>query len=398
MNATTDPPFADALARVQRYGLIAGAVGALLAVLGVVLAGPTPFFQGYLAAYMFWVGLSLGCLALLMLHHLVAGAWGFVTERLLEAGALTIGLMAVLFVPFFFGLDALYPWTDRAYMLSEPALAQKMPYLNAPFFIVRAVVCFAFWTGAAYVLAAWSRRLDETRDAGYARRLKILGTAGLIGHILLNTFASVDWIMSLEPHWYSTIFGWMLTVSQVLTALAFTALVLARGREAAPLRGVVRAKHLHDYGNLMLAFVILWTYMMFAQFLIIWAGNLPEDVAWYEHRAHGGWLWAGVFLVVFHFAVPFFLLLSRRTKRSVRGLSALAAGLLAVHLVFLGWLVIPSFEGTRAPSYWIAGAAFVGLGGLWSAAYAWLLARRPLLPTGDPRFQAMLEHQRHEGG
>ena len=380
----------ESLQRIWRYGAAVGVTGLLLAVVGLFL-DPTFFFQGYLTAYVFWVGLPLGCLALLMLHHLNATAWGFVTQRLLETGALTAGLMAVLFVPIFFGMHELYEWTHEEAVRTSPVLQHKKPYLNIPFFIVRAFIYFAFWIAAAYLLSQWSLRMDDTGDAKYAVWMRRLSAGGLIAHTLLLMFASLDWIMSLEPHWFSTIFGWLLLVSQALAALAFMSFALGRVHRRAPLASVVKTKHFHDYGNLTLAFVVMWTYLMFSQYLILWAGNVPEDIRWYVHRQSGGWGWVAPVLIVFHFALPFVLLLFRRTKRNVRGLSAVALGILAVHVLFVAWLVIPSFRETSIHTYWIALSSFVGMGGLWAAAYAWLLARRPLLPTGDPRFEHMME-------
>lgn len=375
---------------MRRLGGGLGAVGLLAAAVGL-LVNADAFFQGYLAAYVFWISLPLGCLALLMIHHLNAGSWGFVAQRHFEAGAQTIGLLAVLFIPLFFGMHTLYEWTHQEAVAHDALLQHKRPYLNAPFFILRNVIYFAFWITTAYFLSQWSLRLDETEDAAYARKLRRLSAGGLVGHVLLLTFASVDWIMSLEPHWFSTIFGWLLAVSQTLVALCVTILVLNRLRGREPLAGLFRRDHLHDFGNLTFAFVILWAYMMFAQFFIIWAGNIPEDVEWYAHRLHTGWGWVGPVLIVFHFAIPFLLLLSRRVKRSPRMLGSLAVGVLVMHVLYVAWLVLPSFSDLSVHAFWIGAAAFVGMGGLWSAAYAWLLGRRALLPAGDPRLKEAFE-------
>ena len=377
---------------LRRWGLTVGAVGLLVGVAGV-LVSPEQFFQGYLVAFVFWVGVSLGCLALLMLHHLSAGGWGLVGQRHLEAGALTVTMMAVLFVPLLFGLHHLYEWTHAEAVAQSAVLQHKKPYLNVPFFIGRAVLYFAFWIAVAWLLRRWSVRLGETGTSAFAQRMRRLSAGGLIGHILLVTFASVDWIMSLEPHWFSTIFGWLIAVSQTLTALAVTILVLPRlvVRRSASLQRLFKTKHLHDYGNLTLVFVVLWTYMLFAQYVIMWSGNIPEDIRWYVHRREAPWGWMSTVLVVFHFVVPFAMLLSRRTKRSRRALAGLAAGLLAVHLLYVGWLVLPSFHHVGLHTYWTGAGAFVGMGGLWSAAYAFFLSRQPLLPRRDPRFEAFYE-------
>ena len=391
--AQTTPPLPEAfvgtLRRTQRLGLVAGLAGLALAVVGW-LAAPDAFYRGYLVAWLFWGGLSLGCLALLMLHHLVAGGWGFVTQRSLEAGAQCIAVMAVCFLPLLFGLHHLYEWTHDEVVAGSVVLQHKRPYLNVPFYLVRTVIYFSAWIGLAFLLGTWSLRQYRTRRAIYSVQMRRLSAAGLILHILLMTFASLDWVMSLDPHWFSTIFAWLMTVSQTLTALAFTILLLARYRARPPLAEAASVKHVHDYGNLMLAFVILWSYMMFAQYLIMWSGNIPEDIEWYVQRKEGAWFWVAPFLVVFHFVMPFLLLLFRRVKRSTRGIQRLAAALLAVHVVFLAWLVLPTFDDLSVLAFGIGLAAFLGLGGLWLAAYAWLLAGRPLLPRHDPRFEELL--------
>lgn len=389
MNHTTSDTFDSTRERALRFGIGAAAAGTLAAIVGLFVSAGS-FFEGYLAAFVFWSGLSLGYLTVLLMHHVVLGAWGFVTQRILEAGALTVGLAALLFIPFIFGLHDLYEWTHVEAVADDPVLQQKRLYLNTPFFLIRAVLYFGTWCALAYLLRRWSVRLDATGDPALATRMRRYAAGGLIAHVLLVTFATTDWIMSLDPHWYSTVFGWMMAVSEVLTALTATVLVLAAARNTPPLAERVQVKHFHDYGNLILTFVILWAYLMFVQFLIIWSGNLPEEVMWYVERQHGLWAWINPFLVIFHFAVPFLVLLSRRSKRSARKLTTVAAFVLAVHVVFVAWLVLPSFSPISIHTYWIAAAAFVGIGGAWTVVFTWALSRQPLLPQNDPRYDPSL--------
>jgi hypothetical protein len=289
-----------------------------------------------------------------------------------------------------FGLHELYEWTHLDVVAEDPVLQHKRAYLNIPFFLVRAGIYFSVWVGLAYLFRRWSVGLDQTGDATLAVRLRRVGAGGLVAHVLLITFASVDWVMSLDPHWFSTVFGWMLMVSQALTAIVLVVVVLAGARSAPPLAEAVEVKHFHDYGNLMLAFVIMWAYLTFVQYFIIWSGNLPEDIAWYVERQHGLWSWIAPFLIVFHFVVPFFVLLARRSKRSVQAMVTLSAFLLVVHMVFVAWLVLPSFPDTGVHAFWIAGVALAGMGGAWAALFAWGLSRQPLLPQNDPRYAASL--------
>lgn len=389
MTRTDKRTFEGTLRQVQRLGLGTAAIGTSAAIIGVLISAEA-FFRGYLAAFVFWSGLSLGFLAVLLLHHLVVGAWGAVTQRILEAGALTVGLAAVLFVPLAFGLHYLYEWTHAEVVAESPVLQHKKAYLNVPFFLIRTALYFAVWGSMAYVLRRWSIRLGATGDPAYAVRLRRLGAGGLVAHILLLTFASTDWIMSLDPHWFSTVFGWVILASQTLVALAVTVITLGGAHHTPPLSERVRVKHFHDYGNLILTFVILWAYLMFAQYLIMWSGNVPEDIRWYVERQENGWGWVAPFLIVFHFAVPFFVLLSRRSKRSARALRALAALVLTVHIVFVAWLVLPSFHDTALHTYWIAAAIFAGMGGAWAAVFAWGLRRQPLLLRNDPRYELSL--------
>src|SRR6185503_1247821 len=302
------------LERYQRQFLTAGAVGAVVSLIGYFL-NPTQFFQSYLMAYMFVLGLSLGSLALGMVHQLSGGAWGVVIRRPIGAASRVLPVLTVLFLPIVFGMPDLYEWTHADVVAGDAILQHKQPYLNTPFFLVRAAIYFLVWNGLSYFLNAWSLEQDRTADPRLARRMQLLSAAGLVGYGLTITFASFDWLMSLEPHWFSTIYGVLILGGQGLSSLAFLIIVLVWLSRRPPLDRIVVPAHFHDLGNLMLAFVMLWAYFSFSQFLIIWSGNLPAEIAWYMHRLHTGWRFVGMSLIVFHFAVPFVLLLSRAVKR-----------------------------------------------------------------------------------
>lgn len=361
----------------------------LVAAVIILFVDPDHFYQGYLVGFAFWSAAAFGCMALLMLHHLVAGGWGFVTQRILESGAATTVLLAIFVIPILFGMHELYEWTHEEVVAGDDVLQHKKPYLNVPFFIIRTVVYFAAFITLSLLLARWSRLQDARRDPKYTVRLRRLSAGGLIVYVLLITWATTDWYMSISPHWYSSIYGWLFAVSQALTAIGITIITLYFVRGADTVAKVLKTKHFHDYGNLMLAFVVLWTYMMFAQYLIMWSGNIPEDVVWYVHRKEGFWFWIGPFLIAFHFGVPFFTLLLRRTKRAPRRLGMLAGALLLVHCVFLFWLILPSFKETSILSFVSAAASLVGIGGCWLAVFLSRLSSRPLVPTYDPRFEDM---------
>src|SRR5262245_15816229 len=264
------------LATYQRQFLLAGAAGAVVSLVGY-FANPTQFFQSYLMAYMFVLGLSLGSLALGMVHQLSGGAWGVVIRRQMGAASRVLPVLTVLFLPIAFGMSHLYEWTHADIVDADPVLAHKRLYLNTPFFLIRAAIYFAGWNGVSYLLNRWALEQDQTGDPGYARRMQMLSGGGLLVYGVCITFASFDWLMSLEPHWFSTIYGVLIMGGQGLSSLAFLITSLVWLSRRPPLRDIVMPSHFHDLANLMLAFVMLWAYFSFSQYLIIWAGNLPEE-------------------------------------------------------------------------------------------------------------------------
>jgi hypothetical protein len=375
---------------LQKRSLAVGVMALVLCAAGALMS-PQPFFRAYLVAYVFWIGIPLGCLALLMLHHLVGGRWGFMIQRLLEAGIQTFPLMALLFIPLLFGLSVLYPWARPEVVAADPLLQQKAAYLNIPFFIVRAAAYFAIWIFLGRLLTTWSLEQDRTADGSLTQRLQRLSGPGLLLYGLTVTFSAIDWMMSLEPKWYSTIFGTIFMVSYGLAALAYVIIVSYLVRDEAPLTQVMSADRFHDLGNLLLAFVMLWAYLSFSQFLLIWSENLAEEIPWYLHRIGGGWESVAIALIVFQFSLPFILLLSRTTKRSSRILSQVALAILFMHWLDVFWMIAPSFYPARFQLHWLDIMAPIGIGGLWLAVFLGYLKARALLPLHDPRFEELPE-------
>jgi len=377
--------------RWGKIGLIVGVAGLALCI-AAGLHSPTQFFRSYLLAFIFWIGLPLGCSAILMLHHLVGGTWGFPLRRLLESGTKTFLLMAVLILPILFRLPVLYSWADPSKVRTDSLLQYKQPYLNVPFFIVRTVVYFSVWLVFAYLLNKWSRQQDETGEPDLTRRLRRLSAPGLLIYGLTVTFASIDWVMSLEASWFSTIYGMIFMVTEALTAMAlvtFTVILLSKQR---PLADLISPRVLNDYGNLLLTFTMLWAYLSFSQFLIIWGGNLRDEIPWYLSRSRGGWTWVALLLIVFHFAVPFVLLLSRFVKRRAEVLGWVAGGLVVMSVVDIFWLVAPAFEHAGPRFHPTDALAILGIGGLWFWRFAGQMKGRPLLPLQDPRFKEIIQH------
>ncbi len=380
--------------RVQKVALVAGIV-ALAVCLGLGVANPAQFFRSYLAAYLVWTGVTFGSLAALMVHHVAGGGWGYLIRRVLEAATRTWTLVALLFLPVLAGIPYLFTWSHPGAVAASRELQQKHIYLNVPFFIARAVIYFAVLGLMITLLNKWSRQQDSSDDPGLLKRLQNLSGPGLVIYGMLMSFALVDWAMSLEWDWFSTIFPAIWMMGQILSGLALAAAFLVVVARYAPLSRLAVPKYFNDVGNMMLAFVILWAYMQFGQLLIIWAGNLTDEIPWYVHRAAGSWATFVVVLVIFHFALPFAFLLSRKWKRNVRILSRIAAAVVAFRLLDAIWTVEPSFNTNGFQFHLLDWLLPVALGGIWVAAFLRQLRRWPLLPLQDPRLPLVIQRIEH---
>jgi len=376
------------LRRVQPRLLIAGGAGLAASAIGG-LFNPAQFFQSYLMAYMLCLGTTLGCLALGMVHQLSGGAWGVVLRRPIGGAVRVLPVLTALFLPILFGMSRLYVWTHADVVAADEVIRHKRLYLNVPFFIARAALYFLIWNAISYFLNAWSLEQDRTGDPRIARRMQRLSAGGLVAYGLTITFASFDWLMSLSPDWYSTIYGVLIIGGQGLSAMAFLILAIAWLSRRPPLDRIIMPEHFHDAGNLTLAFVMLWAYFSFSQYLIIWAGDLPAEISWYHHRLQTGWRAIAVTLVVFHFAVPFLILLSRRIKRQAATIARLAVLILVARVVDLFWLIAPEFHDGFSIS-WLDIVLPLSLGALWLGAYVRQLRRRAILPVHDPEFDETL--------
>jgi hypothetical protein len=348
------------------------------------------FFRSYLVAFLFWIGITLGCLALLMMQHLTGGNWALVIRRILEAASRTLPLMAVAALPLLAGMKTIYSWSRPGQ--SDPIILAKHLYLNSGFFIARTIFYFACWFMLVYLLNKWSREEDAGGNASLWARMEGLSGGGLVLYGLTVTFASIDWVMSLEPRWYSTIYGLLFMVGQALAALAFsiTVLIWLSGRE--PLSEAVRPSYFQDLGSFLLAFVMLWAYLEYSQFLIIWGGNLSEEIPWYIRRMQGIWGHVGLLLVLLNFALPFFLLLFRNVKSRTGSLLLVAGLVLFMRLVDMYWMVLPAFGGGDARLTWMNILLPFGMGGIWLGYFTWQLQQMPILPVHDPRMEGAAHH------
>lgn len=371
-----------AVGRIQQRALMIGAVGLIMCVVGAIYR-PAQFLQSYLFAYLFTLGLALGSMAILMLQYLTDGDWGVVTRRILEAAMRTLPWLAMGFLPVALGVRALYVWARPAQAAAE-GLDYRTEYLNTPFFIARAIVYFAVWLVMAHRLDRWSREQDRGHALGWLKRLRRLSGPGLVIYAVTITFAAYDWVMSLNPEWYSTIFGLLIIGGQALSAMSFMILIAALLSTREPMARILRPRHFHDLGKLLLAFVMVWAYLSFSQLLIVWAGNLPQEIPFYLPRMGSSWRRVGALLIVMHFALPFALLLSSDLKRRAESLAAVAGLVIVMRLIDLFWLVAPEFRRQGLTIDWFDPATVVGLCGVWLALFFRELKARPMLPLRDP--------------
>ena len=374
------------------------AVGAVLFAILIVglFFNRAQFFQSYLFGLTFWLGLAVGSLALLMLQYLVSGGWGFVIRRVLEAATRTLPLLAVFFLPVLVGAKWIYAWMHPE-LMNTPALIDKaQKFLNLPFFTIRAAIYFAIWIGLAFFLNRWSGQQDRTADQHVKKRMSALSGPGMVLLIFSVTFAAIDWYMSITPAWSSTIYGFIFVAAWALSALAFVVAVMAVLSAEEPMRRIVAPLHFQDLGKLLLTLVMLWAYFAFSQFLIIWSGNLPDEINWYLPRTHGIWGVIVVTVVILHFGFPFLLLLSRSLKRDPHRLVLVAILILVMRAIDLFWMIKPSFTGEHFSVSWMDVVAPLAFGGLWLGAFLWELGKRSLIPINDPQYVSVLEQVQME--
>ncbi len=386
--------------RFRRTSLLAAAGGlAAFVVLGLLLwmtggiAAPRQFFLSYLVAYNYWLGSALGCLVFLMLQYVTGGAWGLLLRRILEAAASAIPLLALLFVPIVIGLPYLYEFGQWTPIETEPKLHSKALWLSAPPSPPRPSSSSP--AGSAWRSCSAAGRNSKTREATAASSNAARGWApGIVVYALTITFASIDWVMSLQPEWYSTIYPVMFSVGQLLNGYAFALTVFLLLADRPPFAGNVHPAHMRDFGSLLLAFVMFWAYMSFSQFLLIWVGNLPEEIPWYLRRSREGWQYVVIVIAICHFGLPFLLLLLRDIKEHRRRLLAVAAGLLAMRFLDMFWWVEPALNHQGEYFYWLLDlSAWVAIGGVYLWWFLGELKSRPLLPLKDPNLAEALRDE-----
>lgn len=387
---------------IRRRSSVIGGIAAVAATAGAFFS-PDQFFRAYLVGFMFWLGITLGCLALLMLQYLSGGVWGLIIRRQLQAASKNISLMIVFFLPLLFGMGWLYPWAQPETVAHDPLLQHRAPVFSPGAFTLRAVLYFAAWWVLGYMLTRLSEQRDRSPgdDLAWRRRLQVFAAPGLVVYGFTITFASIDWVMSLDPLWFSTMFGVLFIGGQALSGMAFAIAMTVLLSHYPPMSRILKPGYFVDLGKLLLAFVMLWAYFSFSQYLIIWSGNLPEETPWYLARTRGGWEYVAVALIVFHFLVPFVLLLSRDLKKRTRMLATVASSLLVMRVVDLFWLIQPNFVAHGAAPHfnlsWLHFAVPTAMGGIWMALFLTQLRSRPLLPLQDPLLREILAEHQHQG-
>ncbi len=370
--------------RVERISGVIGVLGCILCV-AAFFFNREEFFQSYLFAFTYWGGFAIGGLGVLLMHHTVGGKWGVTIRRLLEAQMRTLLLIIVLILPILIWPGYLYPWVHHDIVSATPVLQHKAPYLNMPFFIGRVVLYFAIWLFWGFRENRMADRQDETGDPTLKERMRAFGAPGILIFTLTGTFAYIDWVMSCDSQFFSTVYGAMILIGDILQAIALSIIVLVLASRSDRFGGRVNSKVLHDLGNMMFAFVIFWAYLSASQLIIVWPANLPQELMWYLDRIRGFWKYFAAATALSMFAIPFCLLLSQERKRNPARLLRVAVFILLARVIDLFWIVEPTFRNKGFALYWTDFAAFFGLGGIWIYVFIGQLRRRPLLPLRDPR-------------
>jgi hypothetical protein len=370
------------IARWQMPSLIAGIVGAIACVIGYFV-DPQTFFRSYLSGFLFWFMIAVGSLGVLCLQYVTGGEWGILIRRPLGAAARTIMWFIVFFVPIVIGMKYIYIWTDHAVVAQSEVLSGKTWYLNPQSFLIRAAVYFAFWILWAWRIRVLSLRFYEDRSPYTDLSRRKWAASGLVMIVMTLTFTGIDWVMSLEPKWYSTMFGINFFISAALAAYAFVTFFLTRLADSPAMANILKPNHFRDLGNLMLTFVMLWAYTQFSEFLLMWYANLKEEIPYYLVRRAGWWGAISAFLIIFHFFLPFFMLLMRAIKDRPSTIGIVAIVILVARYASIIWLTQPAWSREHFQYSWMALASLVGVGGLWLYLFLGQLKGQTIIPIHE---------------
>ncbi len=384
--------------KISQRSLVVGVVFAAISG-ALAFMRPDEFYRAYLLGFMCWLGVALGSMAILMIRHLTGGGWGTVIRRILGAAMRTLPLLALLFIPVILGIRHLYIWAQPLSNIEDKHLREHLEqitqtYLTWNGFVVRAIFYFVVWNVLSFLLSLWSKQTDHAGAPDNSGRFKAVAGPGLILYGFTISFAAIDWIMSLDPSWISTIFGLIILIGEVLSAMCFAVVVERILFNYKPMSEMLKPDFVHDHGKWMLTFIMVWAYFSFSQWLIIWAGNLPAEITFYLRRLNGGWGSIGLILVLFHFAVPFAMLLSRPFKRNIRKLVWVAVWLILMRYLDLFWIIEPNFSKTLTVT--LADVVVpTAIGGIWLWFFFRNLASLPLLPAYDQDAHEVLQPEHH---
>ena len=387
--ARSAEPTADTLqglSRLNWYLFAVGGLGLILSLVGYLVESER-FYFSWLTAFTYWTTLTLGALFFVMLHHITGAKWSIAIRRGAEAIGMNLPWLLVFFVPVLLGIHTLYHWSHADAVAHDAILQSKSSYLNPDFFIIRGVIYFLIWIGLAVLLYRSSIQQDEDGGWAHIERMRRLSAPGLVLFAFSVTFAAFDWLMSLDPHWYSTIFGVLVFVSGFLVAIAFLTVFYIFIRNMGLATEYVNGEHFHDLGRMMFAFTVFWAYIGGSQYFLIWYANIPEETIWYLHRWSGGWKVVSLLIILLHFVVPFVALIFHVTKQNRRMLTVVGLILLVMHYVNMYWLVMPTISHTKAALSWIDISAVVGMGGILLGLFLRRFLKHPMVPIGDPLLQ-----------
>jgi hypothetical protein len=393
----------EVVRKISQRSLVIGVIFALISG-ALAFVRPDEFYRAYLLGFMCWLGVALGSMAILMIRHLTGGGWGTVIRRILGAAMRTLPVLAILFIPIIIavGQHRIYPWAMPLESIQDTHIREhlekhsfiKASYLNFSGFVIRAFFYFAIWNVLSFLLSKWSKQTDHAGAPDNSGRFKAVAGPGLILYGFTISFAAIDWVMSLDPSWISTIFGLLILIGEVLSAMCFAVVVERILFNYKPMSEMLTPDFVHDHGKWMLTFIMVWAYFSFSQWLIIWAGNLPAEITFYLKRLSNGWGSIGLFLVLFHFAIPFALLLSRPFKRDIRKLVWLAVWMMLMRYLDLFWIIEPNFS--RTLNITMADIVVpIAIGGIWLWYFFRNLAALPLLPAYDPDAHEVLQPAHH---
>ena len=378
----TTRPESTGIARAQTPSLIIGIIGAVACVIGFII-NRDEFFKAYLPSYIFWFEIVAGALAILMLQYVTGGEWGLLIRRPLGGAARTMPLMLALFLPIFFGLSHIYTWADPNIVAHDVVLQHKQRWLSVGGYIGRTLFYFACWIGWAWRIRVLSLRFYEDRAPETELKRRQWAALGLPMIVLTLTFCSIDWVMSVEPKWYSSMFGITFIVSCGLASFAYVTFLLTQLAKTKAMAEIIKPSHFRDLGNLMLAFVMFWAYTSFSQFLLIWYGNIKEEVPYYLKREHGVWGFIAFMLIIFHFFLPFFMLLLRSIKDRPQTIAVVAVIILAMRYIHTFWLIGPAYYGEHFYFSWMSVAALLAIAGIWFWAFVNQLKGQTIIPIHE---------------